>query len=278
MIATMLDLAEIDRELEQLGKPPDDWAALVARVLGPDRSPERIDALLATLGVGAAVVSEPAYVEPAPARRPSSHPPRALGRHARWTPRSGALAPSALRPGSSARATLIGQPSAPPSAPSGERPAEVEGSELSRDTSPDVWSDRSAQQAAIVEPYPLAVSERVAVAESDAPELGYDENDDVTEPAVVAHFTMSGSPVAQPVRPIDARATGTDPETAAQRRVKIEALLDQDLDPRDFPSTPPRSSPASAAVPATAEDEFELMVDEEEILELDDVDLVEEDD
>jgi hypothetical protein len=283
MIATMLDLAEIDRELEQLGKPPSDWAALIERVLGPDRSPERIDALLATLGVGAPMVIEPAYVSPAPARRPSSHPPRALGRHARWTPRSSSLSPSVLRPGASVRDTLVGQPAAP--GPSSEPPPEPQASEASRDTSPDAVSDRAAQEAATVEPFPLALSQRASVpdvAESDTPETSYSENDDddVTEPAVVAHFTSSGSPVGwgEPAPTAPPRSSEIAAETEAERRVKMEALLDQDLDPRDFPSTPPRSFPAIAAKPAKEEDEFELLVEEEEILELDDVDLVEDDD
>jgi hypothetical protein len=285
MIATMLDLAEIDRQLEQLGKPPDDLAALVERVLGPDRSPERIEALLATLGVGATMASEPTYVEPAPApaRRPSSHPPRALGRHARWTPRSSTMSMNALRPGASVRDTLVGQPSAAPPAPSGQRPAEPQASALardtSRDTSPDTWADRAAQQAEIVEPFPLAVSQRAEVAESDAPEPDYDENDDVTEPAVVAHFTSSGSPVGwgAPMPSAAPRSSESAAEAEAERRVHMEALLDQDLEPRDFPSTPPKPNRASTAMPATEEDEFELLVEEEEILELDDVDLVEDD-
>jgi hypothetical protein len=281
MIAAMLDLAEIDRELELLGPPPQDWTALVERTLGPDRSPERIDALLATLGVA----PEPLPVEPAPPRRPSSHPPRALGRHARWTPRLSSVPKSDPRPAPSSRSTLIGQPSLPPattsSAPTEAQPSDVS-RDTTRDTSPDMWGDRTAPQAVLAEPFPLAeqtLSQRASVAESDAPELGYGEDEDVTEPAVVAHFTTSGTPVATAVPAVDAHSTETGPETAAERRVHIEALLDQDLDPRDFPSVPPTSSPASAPVHATDratnEDEFELLVEEEEILELDDVDLVE---
>ena len=76
------------------------------------------------------------------------------------------------------------------------------------------------------------------------------------------------SPPPQPTKAED------DP---ASRKARMEALLDQDFDPNDFPSQPPRPRsrppqpivPQQAAVPAEGaqevEEDFELLVDDEEI-------------
>jgi hypothetical protein len=101
MIARMLDLAEIDRQLAELGTPSESPASLVERNLGTDRSLERIDAMLATLA------ENTAPIEAAPARaRVPSEPPRALARHARWAPKKEA-SDAGARP-ANARDTLIG--------------------------------------------------------------------------------------------------------------------------------------------------------------------------
>ena len=224
MIAKMLDLAEIDRQLEQLGKTPEDCAPLLDHALGANRSLERIDALLATLAQSVLLQS------PAPKRRPSSHPPRAMGRHARWTPPPGGVAPRAKS--GSARDTLVGPPTSHPPAPTDSLPAP-----LPRDEAELVLSD-----------------------------AGYEG-----EPELSFADAVEGSELEAETRV----APADDAETG--RRPSMEALLDQHLDPDDFPKTPPPPAASEDEATAADEDDFELLIEDEEILEVEDDDVVDDD-
>jgi hypothetical protein len=50
MLPRMPDFSEIDRQLDALGRVPEDVAGLLARNLGENRSPAALDQLLAALG------------------------------------------------------------------------------------------------------------------------------------------------------------------------------------------------------------------------------------
>jgi hypothetical protein len=54
-------------------------------------------------------------------------------------------------------------------------------------------------------------------------------------------------------------------------RSGISSLLAQDLDPNDFPRTSPSAPPApQVAAVGADDDEFEMLLDDDELLELDD--------
>lgn len=69
----------------------------------------------------------------------------------------------------------------------------------------------------------------------------------------------------------------TDPQPAASPRARMRSLLDEELDPSEFPQTIPPPAPAAeepeAARGDQTEDGFELLVDDEDILEIEDDDL-----
>ena len=277
----MADFADIDQQLAALGAAPEkDASALLERVLGTDRSRARLDELLAELSQA----WTPAPVPPPPRRRPSSHPPRALGRHhVRFDEMSAAR--TGTRPAGK-RSTLIGLPSSAPPEPSGRVPAsfgahaggigaERAGTDAARfapeaDTDlhslapqPESWSFPDTNPGAELARAPAATPSSAGDADSDRhPSI---------RPPSAAGF---GAP------PSVAAAAAPDPEQTAldERERKREsqrvmrALLEQDLDPKDFADPP---VPAEAA----ADDELELVVEEEEeeILELDDIELLEDD-
>jgi hypothetical protein len=102
---------------------------------------------------------------------------------------------------------------------------------------------------------------------------------------------MSGAEVPTRVGPppeeIEAAAAEADAEAEAaharERRDSVRALLDQEIDPNDFPSERPprRSSRPVAAAPEQAgqgdEDGVEMLLEDDEILEIEDDELLEDD-
>lgn len=284
----MADFADIDQQLAALGAAPEDARALLERVLGSDRSRERLDGLLAELSQA----WTPAPVPPPPRRRPSSHPPRALGRHhVRFDPMSAARL--GTRP-SGKRSTLIGLPSSAPPEPSGigaanfgahagGRGAEQSGAGAARvaaeaDTDlhslapqPESWSIPDTDPGAELAP------ERGFSAASSASSEAFDRAADADS---VRDSSIRPPSPAGIETPPGASEAAPDPEQAAldERERKREsqrvmrALLEQDLDPKDFADPP---APAEAA----ADNDLEVVVEEEEeeILELDDIELLEDD-
>lgn len=231
----MLDLTQIDLQLEQLGRAPDDVQALLERSLGADRSRARVEALLATLAEGGPEpVSED---ESPPPRRPSSHPPRALGRHARWAPPPQAAVPKVP----SVRDTLIGPTVEPEHAAA--KPAEP------------------AQMAA-----PSHESADAAAFRPD--DAGDSSGNDDTQPSY-SHEAHEAMDEAAAGAQQSAQAAPIDPETAArEHRSQMKKLLEQDLDPNDFQREPNPPESQSAAG-----DELELLIEDDELLEIADDDL-----
>jgi hypothetical protein len=223
----MRDLAEIDRALEQLGPVPKDVGALIARVLGPDRSPAALESALSALGVESAVIGAP---QPAAPRITTPRPPP--------FPRSTPLPAAASRR----------EPSERPSSshdtmeqwPADSLPAAPGAVELDSATEDLLGAAEPAYATA---------------AEDDEPELSLGAQSD----APPEHGEHEAAPLS------------------------TRQLLDRELDPREFPSSPPQrnsTTPPVAADDAAEEDDFEMLIEDEEILEIqeDDVETDESDD
>ena len=84
----MRDWTAIDRDLEQLGPAPKDVAGLIARVLGPDRSPSALEAALVALGAEPAPVVVPPAPPAAERRPPSARPLSSFDTNEQWPPES----------------------------------------------------------------------------------------------------------------------------------------------------------------------------------------------
>jgi len=234
MIAAMPDYERIDRELAAIGSVPEAVQPLLDEYGQRDRSLENVDQVLAALHEG---------------RDPGSTPPE---------------------PG-------IERPSFLPLGWDAER-----------------HSDPGAEPAAVV------ASERDEVTvNTGAPE------EIVASPASASAHAQEPNEDAEPIDtqqaspppPVEEPAPGHSPSLGHQSmhrssrppRPDIAALLDEELDPREFPSThppPARASvpastpllpipsssrpPLSSSSPAEAEEaDFELLVDDDDILEID---------
>jgi hypothetical protein len=251
MIASMLDLADIDRQLEQLGQPQES-ALLLDSNLGTDRSLERLDAELRALAEGAES-AQPAQAR-AGAPQASSAASRGLRRHSSWRPPPPAS--TAQIEQLSARDTLRGIPN--PALPLASAPAAASSAEYA-ESEADTTERELPLSAARDEAEPrLSLSGEYEDAKE--PELSFTEAQERTELASeTASVASERAPSAPPGEP----------------RPSMKALLERDLDPHDFPKTPPPPAPdaAGAATPAT-EDDFELLIEDDEILEIEDDDVV----
>jgi len=273
MIAVMPDLARIDRELAAIGTVPEAVQPLLDQYGQRDRSLENVDHVLEALRDG---------------REPTSTPPDTIER------------PSFLPLGWDADADRKSEPGVEPA------PALPNGrEEITVSTgAPEAMMDETPAAIAAA-PAADASSEPTALAGS--PVL----TDGVSLEAHVDTQQSSPPPPADPEPHIQAAPIAAsepmpeDPEPVVfERRLArssrpprpdLQALLDAELDPREFPSaTPPppgrpsRSSmaPAGASPPPplprsshpagaspsepAAQDELELLVDDDDILEIED--------
>ncbi|MFI5308548.1 MAG: hypothetical protein ACHQ53_14410 [Polyangiales bacterium] len=263
----MRDLADIDRTLGELGQPTDDVKGLLERALGANRSLDRLDAMLGELAPGMA--------PPTPAR------PVVSGRHARWSRPAAARGVERSRRASepvrdaaaaataesepagkekSSRATLVGIPSRPPVPVAADEPVRDE-PELSlqpEDTDPEI--ELSAQDA------PDA-------AETDTDTGSWQRPEQSASAAQILGFDapeQSGSADADAVTRI---STPPEAEESTTTRFDARALLDRQLDPEDFANEGAAQEPEAAAAEASDEsDDFELLIDDDEILEIEELD------
>ena len=240
MIGGCRDLAEIDRTLEQLGKVPEDVGALIARVLGAIRSPEALESAL-----------------------------QALGRRVRGDCHAATL--GAAHRHAAARRTC---------APRAERTAALS----SHDTMEQWQTDSlpAAPTAAALysatedslgapEPAPMFTFSGTPLAGAGVP------MDDAPEPAPMFTFSagtpLAGAGVDFDDEPELSLGAGSDAPPAQEDApgLSTRELLDRELDPREFPSRPPlprqTPAPAAAATPVE-EDDFEMLIEDEEILEI----------
>jgi hypothetical protein len=252
MIAVMPDFARIDRELAAIGRVPEAVQPLLDEYGQRDRSLENVDQVLEALREG---------------RAPSSSPPDKIER------------PSFLPLGwDSGRKSDPGVEPAPP--------LQLEREDITENTGvPEAMIDETPVAIAAD-----ASSKSVAVANEDvlsddASLNGHVDTQQSSPPPPAAEVEESApEPESEAPPPIEHRVS----RSSRPPRPDLQALLDAELDPREFPSTappPPRTSrssmpaaitsplpPPRTSLPAgePAADELELLVDDDDILEIDD--------
>jgi len=278
------DLADIDRTLGELGQASSDVKGLLQRALGAERTLARLDALLGDLAPGE---------QPGP---PSEPPPKRFGRHARWakpaakvdararkpeperkpeparvpeparaqepTPEHESVPPAALapqpgrKPGQ--RSTLVGIPSNLPLPMRSEQqqpalaPDEPELSMSSEDTDPELELAPAAEPEENTE---TGSWQRPEQNLSAARVLGFDE--------------PRQSP-AEDSDEVTRIAVAPDGENETTRHMR--SLLDQQLDPNDFPDQSSEHPQAAGTQAEDSEDDFELLIEDDEILEIEELD------
>jgi len=257
MIMPMLDLADVDTQLEALGRSPDDLAGLVPQHIGAKFSLDEVDRALAGLVQG--VTFQQASI--APNRLPSLRPVAARFSEQPREP--------------SIRATLVEHPSLRVPLPEEEH-----------DDAADGYGDSQAAEPAAAQSADLD-AETAALFASDSerptaltPVPAGDDMDDepqfspfgASEPPAPAVGSDSVRPDSVgPSQPPNRWSEPTSLPPSQRPRSGISSLLAQDLDPNDFPRTepPPASAPPVAAAGAD-DDEFEMLLDDDELLEVDD--------
>ena len=341
----MRDLVAVDRQLAELGPELEakQVAALLERLLGDDRSLERLNELLDAMG-GATPLPSP---RPAPLRDPlgapglrsSTRPPAPLPSISDAAPalRGGASsdAAPALRGGASLRAPNPPgvRGSLPPRIVSPLAPVQGDSLKTATPWPPVTSTVRSARDTLVDAPVPPPALAKVDEPEFDAetaalfgitappaaiPEAAAPASAAAAEPAGASAAVSSlpppvaatPAPAAEPAdrsssrvgrntlqwaAVVDSPAASTEAAPAASpgapaseppaTRQSIRALLDQELDPREFPSShPPRARsmpppvPAQpSAAPPQGPDSFEMLIDdsEDDIMEIDDMELEE---
>jgi hypothetical protein len=285
------DFADTDRQLEQLGKLPSDVANLLTRALGPDRSLAQLDAVLAEMAEGAPQAASPvrAGIPARRSRRSSSRVPAAAGRRSEPAPTDGSKPK-----GSATRSTLIGLPSSmPPQTPVTNSPElEAETAALLGAPDPQVLAQDLGEpevllrsEAAQAEPE-LSFTEPLDEEDERAPQGSVDSDTGPwqlpTESAPSVEPLVNAAAFADPteraseneaVTALSRSAPPPSPSELGRERARTEALLDQDLDPADFPARPtsPDGVDADEELEAADEDDFELLIDDEEILEIEEL-------
>ncbi len=271
MIAGMSDLDRIDRELAALGSEPEKIAELLSRYGLRDRSLENVDSELLGLRDGTeperppneTLVDRPSFLplgwdhqEPEPDAEPELAAPR-VEVNDEITLSSPAPAiedeplPAVLSPAAS-HEPPVSEPQhsfAPPVA------------ELAIEPTPAVIAETALSEPALAESAPRTPT----TVESVAP------------------------PAAEPAAALEPAAPTFGARVSRPSRPDLQALLEKELDPREFPSSrpppmrasrpaPPMSSflppvPRSShppTEPEAAEADFELLVDDDDIIEIDD--------
>jgi nicotinate-nucleotide--dimethylbenzimidazole phosphoribosyltransferase len=322
----MRDLVAIDRQLAELGPElgTKQVAALLERLLGSDRSLERLNELLDGMGGTTPLPS----ARPSPLRDPLGVPgSRASSR------------PAALREGAQPSIRAPNPPgvrgSLPPRIVSPLAPVQGDSLKTATPWPPVASSIRSARDtlvdAAVPAPALVKVDEQELDAETAAlfgitappaampPEAAAPASAAAAEPAGASAavsslpppvavtpapaaepadrgFSRTGRNTLQWAAGVDSPAPAEAPAAARPAteppaseppatRQSIRALLDQELDPREFPSShPPRARsmpppvPAQpSAAPGEGPDSFEMLIDdsEDDIMEIDDMELEE---
>jgi hypothetical protein len=265
MIAAMPDFERIDRELAAIGRVPEAVQPLLDQYGQRDRSLENVDQVLTALKDGREPTSSPPEPE-----RPSFLP---LGWDADRKSDPGEPAPVVMSERLEREEITV----------TSGAPEEME------PRSNGIGSATDAEIDAASEPPPAPDDEPIDTQEASPPPPPDDPPAPVPEP--VAEVSSAPLAAAQ-AEDVDALAEPKNPQHRPSRppRADLQALLDAELDPREFPSTtppPPRMSHSSmpavsmppplptmshppAADEAAAQDgDFELLVDDDDILEID---------
>jgi hypothetical protein len=263
MIAVMPDFARIDRELAAIGTVPEAVQPLLDEYGQRDRSLENVDHVLEALREG---------------RAPTSSPPDTIER------------PSFLPLGwDSGRKSEPGVEPAPP--------LQLQPEDITVNTGvPEAMIDETPVAIAADASASPAATANDAVLSDGAPLNGHVDTQQSSPPPPAAE------PASEPAAEVE--ATEPEPEPSSEfpspiehrvsrssrpPRPDLQALLDAELDPREFPSTapPPPRAATRSSVPAAitsplppprtslpagepGADELELLVDDDDILEIED--------
>jgi len=264
MIAAMPDFERIDRELAAIGRVPEAVQPLLDQYGQRDRSLENVDQVLSALKDGREPTSSPPEPE-----RPSFLP---LG----WD------ADRKSEPGGEPAPAIISERL--------EREEITVTSGVPEEMEPrsnGIGSATDAEIDAASEPPPAPDEAPIDTQEASPPPPA--EDPPVPAPVPVPDLTSQPLAAAQ-ADEVDALAEPKHPHRPSRPpRADLQALLDAELDPREFPSTnppPPRmtrslpavsmppplpamSHPPAAGAPAAQDGDFELLVDDDDILEVD---------
>lgn len=300
-------LEEIDRQLEALGKPMAQLSAAIERVLGQDRSLARIDEILSGLGEVPPGMLKPRVTSSLPPRRGSTRPGSARSTLVSMTPAPEAApapAPASSWPPRAGRSSLPPRivtpipslsspvPSVAAPSPWPPRPAPEPASEAVSEAAPE-----SAPEVAALPRMPRITDTLVDTPLAPLPPVAPSEEDLDAETAALLGGNSMPSAVPLPFGPsvetgLSAGETGPSGETptrvgpppgeieaaaealqaaqeARERRDNVRALLDQEIDPSDFPSQRP---------PKAEDDGVEMLLEDDEILEIEDDELLEDED
>lgn len=285
----MTELADIDRQLDELGPVPEDLAELLARYGEDDRSEQHLDSLLSSLGQGVEDAAVEALgVESVPA--PAAPPPEPDGGDGDREGDGAAVAQAAEpAPAASdfaiARDTDVDRPATPLEAEAA--PADEVDEDLQAAPELDALFDAAPAGAAVPQ----------HAEDEDDVEMSFDDAGDLdAELGAATDGLFDTLEDAEPVSSVPEAETDLgdpelteDPDTALSaapdteaRKSDLKALLREEMDPSDFPQTPSSAPPAppaladdGAAADAAGDDDFELLVDEDDIeeIEIDDDEL-----
>jgi hypothetical protein len=281
----MTELADIDRQLDELGPVPEDLGELLARYGEDDRSGQHLDSLLSSLGQG---VEEPAVaalgVESVPA--PAAPPPEPSAGGGGGVEAAAPAEPAVVAPAASdfavPRDTDVDRPAAP----------------LEAEPAADEMDDdfQAAPEVDALFDAPAAAAPAQQQLEEDDVEMSFEDGAEAeAELEAATDGLFDTLEDAEPVSSAP-EADGDlgdpelmeDPDTAQSpapdteaRKSDLKALLREEMDPSDFPQTPssaPPAPPAAASDGVAAnddDDDFELLVDEDDIeeIEIDDDEL-----
>jgi hypothetical protein len=236
MMEAMRDLDAIDRQLNELGQPPGDRSALLARVLGADRSRKRLEELLASIGADAPAVT------PAPSPALASAPGLA--------PASAAVSPSDSPPASR---------DDDPDTEEADPPAAA----LADGLSHDMFVGRPPAPPDDDEPE-LSLSAAPSEPPSETPSATPSAHDDRARFAAMFDFTS-------PPPPRESLDDAPAP-TSAQGETYAFDEPQPDEEPTRRRSVPAPPEPIAAADDDSDAEEadFELLVEDEDIIEIDD--------
>jgi hypothetical protein len=269
----MRDLDAVDQQLRALGEPPADRAALLDRVLGADRSRDRLEQLLEQLGAGAPVASHASVAPAAADVLAAAHAVAASGGAGqsdgdaqlrdsdlddRDTDPDGRRTEEMLAVEAAAIVAALSHDTLP-DRPSAEEPFDAQEQEESADMS------RSTER---YEPPPE--EQDVAASQPEAPRAG---------DGFAAMFDFSSPP---PPRDDDRTDVTESPWAVAPdladplaSSARSEAVEDEPTGRRSMPPAPSVVPAATAADDDSDAEEadFELLVEDEEIIEIDDEEL-----
>ncbi|MDH5676600.1 MAG: hypothetical protein OEZ06_31070 [Myxococcales bacterium] len=284
----MADLAEIDRQLDALGAVPGNIEELVARYGEADLSAQRIDGLLDDLAAGVKV----ALPSPAPARAPGAPGMPARSRTGRVAP---PVAPAPKAPAPAPISPPAAAVPSPPAAPFNPSPMPA--------AQPSPFPVRGAEPVALPSLTAPAVpklvdeDERMEIATSAPSAVGPDAGDagaddgglaGLLEPSIIPSELPEAEEVGDDEATLAAAPEPDDPEATLQMTADtladdvttaVDQLLEQDLDPSDFPQTPAADPPEPMAAAGdrdgdedaggAGDSELEILVDEDDIIEID---------